>query len=293
MALQQFGADKVASLCQKIYQTGKIPTGMMKSIFITIPQKPKAVDCEDFRTISLMSHVMKVLLKVILNRIKNKVNAEVSREQFGFGPHLGTREAIFYMRMTTERCIGAHKDVFACFIDYSKAFDKIHHIKLIESLNKINLDGKDIQLISSLYWQQLAAIRTEHDVSEYIEIKRGVRQGCVLSPTLFNLCTEMIFREVVDKKGVTISGVNINNLRYADHTVLMANNHQDLQELLQIVKNNRECYCLHVKIKKTKSMVFSKQKEKTPPQLNLNGDIIGNVQQYIYLGQQLTDDGRC
>ena len=72
-------------------------------------------------------------------------------------------------------------------------------------------------------------------MSEYIEIKRGVRQGCVLSPTLLNLCTEMIFREIVDKKGVTIGGVNINNLRYADDTVLLANNHQDLQELLQIV----------------------------------------------------------
>ena len=88
---------------------------------------------------------MKVLLKVILNRIKNKVNAEVSQEQFGFRPHLGTREAIFCMRMITERYIGAQKDVFACFIDYSKAFDKIHHTELIESLNKINLDGKDIQ----------------------------------------------------------------------------------------------------------------------------------------------------
>ena len=119
----------------------------------------------------------------------------MSRQQFGFRPRLGTIEAIFCMRMITGQYIVAQKDVFACFIDYSKAFDMIHHIKLIESLNKINLDGKDIQLITSLYWQQLAAIRTEHDVSEYIEIKRGVRQGCIFSPTLFNLCTEMIFRE--------------------------------------------------------------------------------------------------
>ncbi len=103
-----------------------------------------------------------------------------------------------------------------------------------------------------MYWQQTAAIRVEQDVSQYIEIKLGVRQGCVLSPTLFNLCTEMIFRDINDKKGVIIGGININNLRYADDTVLIADNEKGLQELLQTVKEKSEHYGLRMNIKKTK-----------------------------------------
>ena len=143
-ALKEFGIEHLTSICQMIYNTGHIPEDLKKSIFVSISKKHKAGVCEDFRTVSFMSHVTKLLLKIILNRIKVQIDNEVGKEQSGFRPQSGTREGIFCMRTMTERYIAVNKEIYVCFIDHSKAFDKIHHDKLIESLQKINVDGKHI-----------------------------------------------------------------------------------------------------------------------------------------------------
>ena len=117
------------------------------------------------------------------------------------------------------------------FIDYTKAFDRVKHLKIIECLSEIEMDDKDLQIITKLYWEQSVVVRTENGMTSEFKIRKGVRQGCVLSPNLFNLYTEKIFREVEDMKGVNIGGVNINNLKYADDTVLLAGSPVDLQAL--------------------------------------------------------------
>ena len=103
---------------------------------------------------------------------------------------------------------------------------------MIESLHKFNVDGKNIRLISKLYWEQTAAVKTNNEITGYTKIKRGVRQGCVMSPSLFNLCTELVFRDISDMEGISIGGVNFNNLRCADDTVLCAENETGLQHVL-------------------------------------------------------------
>ena len=84
----------------------------------------------------------------------------------------------------------------------------------------------------NLYWKQTAAVRVEDQLSDWIEIKRGVQQGCVLLPDLFSLYSEIILREVEDLHGVVINGRNVNNIRYADDTVLIAETEKDLQHNL-------------------------------------------------------------
>ena len=89
---------------------------------------------------------------------------------------------------------------------------------MIECLSEIGMDDKDLQIISKLYWEQSASVRTESGMTSEFKIKKGIRRGCVLSPNLFNLYTEKVFREVEDMKGVNFGGVNINTLRYTDDT---------------------------------------------------------------------------
>ena len=153
--------------------------------------------------------------------------------------------------------------MYICFIDYAKAFDKVKHENLIDCLKKIGLDSKDIRVIANLYWFQQAAIRIDNEVSDYTPIQRGVRQGCVLSPLLFNIYTELIFRNFDQLKGTSIGGRNINNLRYVDDTVLVSDTQKDLQTLVTNAKEYSEEAGLSMNVKKTKTMVVSKKDEIT------------------------------
>ena len=292
-ALDDQNIEIIVSLCNMIYNRGMIPTEMKHSVFITLPKKPKAMNCTEFRTISLMSHVTKLLLKIIQQRIANKIDKEVNRLQCGFRPGTGTREGIFNLRTICERANDVQKDVYICFIDYTKAFDRVKHLKLIECLSEIGIDDKDLQIITKMYWEQSAAVRTEDGMTSEFKIKKGVRQGCVLSPNLFNLYTEKIFREVEDMKGVSIGGVNINNLRYADDTVLIAENSMDLQALLTAVSEKGKSYGMEMNITKTRSMVVSRNKPVPNISIKIEGKPIQQVDSIIYLGFMTTEDGKC
>ena len=166
---------------------------MEQSIFVTIPKKPNAQNCTVFRTISLMSHVTKLLLKVMQQRLVSKIDREVSRLQNGFRPGLGTRESIFNLRTVIERSLETQNDVYICFIDYTKAFDRVIHSKMIDCLQEVGIDDGDLQIITKMYREQTAVVKTDTGLTEEFKIKKGVRQGCVLSASLFNLYTEKYF----------------------------------------------------------------------------------------------------
>ena len=97
------------------------------------------------------------------------------------------------------------------------------------------VDGHDVQLLANLYWKQKAAVRHNGEISEWVSIKQGVRQGCVASPHLFAMYTEMILGSFEDKGGFRIGGRVINNLRYADDTVILAETEHELQHMMETV----------------------------------------------------------
>ena len=118
-----------------------------------------------------------------------------------------------------------------CFIDYTKAFDRIMHDMLFEILSKAVVTDKEINIIKSIYFQQKATVRYEYETSEKISIKQGVRQGCIiLSSCLVNIYTEYLIREALeDGERINISGQNITNIRYADDTIILAESEQQPQ----------------------------------------------------------------
>ena len=228
----------------------------MLSVYITLPKKPRATAFSDFRTISLMPHVLKIFLKVIQERISKRIDCEVGSTQFGFRPRSGTREGLFAFNILAQKHIEVNQDLYTCFIDYSKAFDRVHHEQLINCLERIEIDGKDIRIITNLYWHQKAAIKIDNELSPFTAIQRGVRQGCVLSPYLFNIYTEFIFREVEDLEGISINGKNLNNIRYADDTALIANSQDKLQEIVNEVKYQSTIGGLDMNVKKAKGHIL-------------------------------------
>jgi hypothetical protein len=171
-----------------------------------------------------------------------------------------TRNAIFILRMIIERSIEVKHDIYLCFLDNTKAFDKVKHDNLFQILEKLDIDGKDLRLIRNLYWDQKSAMKVNNDTSEYTNIKRGVRQGCVLSPDLFNIYSEMRLRNVEDVQGVKIGGYNCNNIRYADDTVLIASNEEDLQKMVDIVSEESIKMGLSLNVKKSECMSIQRIK---------------------------------
>lgn len=292
-AIDDDGIRRVHALVNKIYKTGHIPSDMNESTFVCLPKKPKANMCSEYRTLSLMSHLLKMLLRIILLRNRNRIEAEISEMQSGFMTGKGTREGIFNLRTITERYCEVDKKVYACFIDYEKAFDRVNHQRMIECLKNIGTNEKDLRLIVTLYWTQRAAIRLERGTSENFEIKRGVRQGCILSPSLFNLYTENIFRSIDNSNlGIKVGGYRINNLRYADDTVLLAENEEDLQKIVDIINTSGKEYNMKMNAKKTKTMVISKRGDPTQIKIRVDGTEIEQVQKFIYLGHKVTEDAR-
>ncbi|GFR82178.1 endonuclease-reverse transcriptase [Elysia marginata] len=192
-----------------------------------------------------------------------------------------------------QKYIGCKKEIYACFIDYAKAFDRVQHSEMMRILEKIGIDGKDIRIIAHLYWHKKAAIRSGCDISPFTSIKRGVRQGCVLSPYLFNIYTEFIFRKTSNFPGLNIGGKKFNNIRYADDTVLLTENSEALQLLAEAVNKNSNDAGLEMNVKKTKTMVITK----FPPSskatsIKIKGEEIEQVDSFKYLGQEVNDSNK-
>ena len=167
---------------------------------------------------------------------------ELPDVQAGFRKGRGTREQIANIRWIMEKAREFQKSIYFCFIDYAKAFDCVDHNKLWKILKEMGIPDHLICLLRNLYAGQEATVRTEHGTTDWFQIGKGVRQGCILSPCLCNFYAEYIMRNAglyEAQAGIKIARRNVSNLRYADDTNLMAQN-EELKSLLIKVKEESE-----------------------------------------------------
>ena len=182
------------------------------------------------------------------------------------------------------------KNIYFCFIDYAKAFDCVDHNKLWKILKEMGIPDHLICL-RNLYAGQEATVRTGHGTTDWFQNGKGVCQGCILSPCLFNLYAEYIMlnarlNEV--QAGIKIARRNINNLRYADDTTLTAKSEEELKSLLMKVKEENENAGFKLNMQKTKIMVSS-----PITSCQIDGEKMETVSDFIFLGSEITADGDC
>ena len=128
----------------------------------------------------------------------------------------------------------SRKNIYFCFSDYAKAFDSVDQKKLWKILQEMGIPDHLTCLLRNLYAGQEVTVRTGHGTTDWFQIAKGVRQGCILSPCLFNFYAEYIMRNAgLDEAqaGIKIAGRNVNNLRYTDDTTLMAGTEEELESL--------------------------------------------------------------
>ena len=185
------------------------------------------------------------------------MNHELPDVQAGFRKGRGTRDQIANIRWIIEKAREFQKNIYFCFIDYAKSFDCVDHNKLLKILKEMGIPDHLTCLLRNLYAGQEATGRTEHGTTDWFQIGKGVCQACILSPCLFSLYAEYIMRNAgLDEiqAGIKIAGRNINNLRYADDTTLMAESEEELKSLLMKVKEESEKVALKLNNQKTKIM---------------------------------------
>ena len=290
-ALGDEGVKMMHTICNKIWKSGSWPTQWRQSVYIPIPKRGDARLCENNRTIALILQASKVLLKIIQKRLEPYIEKELPTEQAGFRKGRGTRDQIANLRWIMEKSREYQKDLYICFIDYSKAFDSVDHAKLWVIMDKMGIPSHITTLIKNLYTGQEAVVRTEAGDTEWFPIGKGVRQGCILSPCLFNLYTEHVMREAefdVASEGVKLGGRNINNLRYADDTTILAESDDDLRSLLRRIKAISLKYGLHLNIRKTKTMPTGQLDD-----FSFDGEQIEVVKKFTFLGAEINSDGSC
>ena len=159
------------------------------------------------------------------------MNHELSDVQVRFRKGRGTRDQIANIFWVIRKTREFQKNIYFCFIDYAKAFDCVDHNKLWKILKEMGIPDHLTCLLRNLYTGQEAAVRTGHGPTDWFQIGKRVRQGCTLPPCLFNLYVEYIMRNAgleEAQAGIKIARRNINNLRYADDTTLMAESEEEL-----------------------------------------------------------------
>ena len=195
-------------------ENSAVVTGLERAFFISIPKKGNAIECSNYCTIALISLASKVMLKILQLRLQQYTNQELSDVQVGFRKGRGTRDQIANIFWITEKQENSRKTSTS-----TKAFDCMDQNKLWKILKEMGIPDHLTCLLRNLYAGQEATVRNGHGTTDWFQIGKGVHQGCILSPCLFNLYAEYTMQIAgldETQARIKIARRNINNLRYAE-----------------------------------------------------------------------------
>ena len=159
-----------------------------------LTKKSKSTKCEKYRTLSILTHTSKILTKTMLGRIEKKITENLAEDLFGFRKNRGTREAILCLRNIVEKSFRVNKKVHIAFVGLLKAFDNVNWKVMMKILKMIKIDCRHRKIIREHYRHQTTSIKIKESKRD-AAIRKGVRQGCNISPFLFNIYIEQAINE--------------------------------------------------------------------------------------------------
>ena len=306
-------------LADRVWSEEAVPKDWKKSLVVPLHKKGTRSVCDNYRGISLLSIPSKVICRAILNRIKPRIELQLRESQCGFRKGRGCADQLFSLRVMMEKAREYHSPLYMCFIDLKKAYDSVNRAALWELLQRTySLPQKLIDIIRSFHDNSTAAVRAYGKVSEEFEVTSGVRQGCVLAPTLFNMYFDAVIHMALEEhrsqgRGVVMlyqpeaklvgnrsfnCSTLISDLEYADDMTLVAASWDDLKVMLQSLDEKCRQLGLTISTKKTKTMAVlpsgdSDGEQHPRPEvitLHPNSDPVEVVSSFEYLGSIMSDD---
>ena len=247
--------------------------------------------CQNYRTISLISHPSKVMLKIILNRLQPQAEEIIAEEQAGFRAGRSTTEQIFNLRILCEKYDQHQQNLYHVFIDFKKAFDRVWHEALWATMRKYNINASIIRTMENLYDRAQSAVLFNGSTGEWFRTTVGVRQGCLLSPTLFNIFLQRIMCEALDdhEGSVSIGGRLITNFRFADDIVVYAKEEEEAGVLIDRLDRTITRYKMEIGPDKTK--VMTNNSDGFQREIKIKGQRLEEVENFKYLGATGADPG--
>ena len=303
-------SDKILELFRLIWERESLHPDLRDANIVTIFKKGSKLDCGNYRGISLLSIAGKLLARIVSYRLCTITEQCLPESQCGFRPNRGTVDMIFAARQIQEKCREQHQDLFMAFIDLKKAFDTVHRPTLWKILSKVGCPDKLINIVRILHDGMKASVLVDGDYTKEFDVRTGVKQGCVIAPTLFSIFLSAVLHLVRERMpaGVKIryrfddifnlsrlkaktktSIQTICELQYADDNAIMAHSEEDLQCAMTAFHEAYTSLGLTLNAKKTQ-VLYQPRPNANSRNVNIRVDeqVLENVESFNYLGSCLS-----
>lgn len=298
---------KLLCMCWK---EGKVPQDMRDAKIITLyKNKGERSDCNNYRGISLLSIVGKVFARVALNRLQKLAERIYPESQCGFRAERSTIDMIFAVRQIQEKCREQQLPLHMAFIDLTKAFDLVSRRGLFQLLERIGCPPQLLSIVTSFHEDMNGTVSYDGQTSESFGIRSGVKQGCVLAPTLFGIFFSLLlsaaFKDSEEgihlhtrsdgklfnlarlKAKTKVRRILVRELLFADDAAVVSHSEEHLQQLIDKFAQACNEFGLTISIKKTNVMG---QGTNSPPNIFINNEALDVAESFTYLGSTITNN---
>ena len=302
-------------LVHTVWREKRVPQEWANSVLVPVPKKGDLSSCDNWRGISLLDVVGKVVARILQDRLQHLAEEELPESQCGFRKERGCSDMIFAVRQLVEKSWEHRAKLYFLFIDLRKAYDSVPRAAMWQALGKLGVPDTIIELIRSFHQGTQAKLRVNGALLDEIDVTNGLRQGCCMAPVLFNLYACLLVERwtarIQQSDGIGVQlrykhdrklfrrytrnaeETRLNELQFADDAALLATTRSGAEKALQEYSHVAADFGLTVSMPKTKLMVSGREAtevDKAP--IRVGEEEVGNVSQFTYLGSVITSSGR-
>jgi len=286
-----YATTKVKEIIDIVWRDEKTPRKWRKGLIVKLPKKGNLKECKNWRGITLLSVVSKVMGRIVIDRIRTGVESKLRKEQASFRPGRGTTEQIFLLRNIIEQSIEWQSSLYVNFIDFEKAFDSVHRDSLWLIMRSYGIPSTIINMVKVLYADFECAVVDGHDATEWFKIKTGVKQGHNMSGLLFLLVVDWVMRNTLQEGNTGRRWkftTKLEDLDFADDVALLSSTRQHIQTKTDKLAHEAERVGLKVNVDKCKLLQINSRNNDV---VEVNGRGIEDVDRFVYLGATVSKEG--